>query len=206
MDSSILLIEDDAATRHLLIGNLRHVGYTVCCAQDLVEARTRTGETRPDLVLIDCMATGGHTLAYIHQLRCDSRTASVAIIVIGPDQLDTVAALESGADDCVRNSLSLNEMLARIRAVLRRRAPQHNDEVAGIAGLRFDPAARRVGAGVREFELRSMHYRLLRLVMTHLDRIISRGRRLDEVCRGHVDVEQRAVDTHAGRLRRALPR
>lgn len=203
MDGSILLIEDDAATRHLLAGNLRHVGYTVCCAQDLVEAKTRTGETRPDLVLLDCMATGGHTLAYIHQLRCDSCTAGVAIIVIGPDQQDTVAALESGADDCIRNSLSVNEMLARIRAVLRRRPPQHDDEVVGTAGLRFDPAAHRVGAAVREFELCSIHYRLLRLFMTHLERILSRGKRLDAVWGSHIGVEERAVDIHVRRLRRA---
>jgi two-component system, OmpR family, phosphate regulon response regulator PhoB len=207
MDGSILVIDDDAAARELLAVNLRHAGYTVSCARNLGEARARTTETRPDLVLLDHMASGGHALSYTRQLRCDQRTSGIAIIVIGADRLheqDTVAALESGADDCVCRSVSVNEVLARVRAVMRRSAPQRDDDVLEIAGLRFDPAARRVSVGNQEIKLCAIEYRLLRYFMSHPERILSRGKLLDEVWGDHVCVEERAVDIHVRRLRRAL--
>ena len=207
MDGSILVIEDDAATRELLAGNLRHAGYTVSCASDLGEARARTQETRPDLVLLDRMAAGGHALSYARQLRGDQRTSGIAIIVIGadaPQAHDTVAALESGADDCVCKSISVSEVLARIRAVMRRSAPQCGDQALEISGLRFDPAARRVTARGRDIELCAIEYRLLHFFMTHTDRILGRSQLLDQVWGDHVCVEERAVDIHVRRLRRAL--
>lgn len=207
MDGSILMIDDDAAARDLLAVNLRHAGCTVTCARDLGEARLRTGEHRPDLVLLNRLIQGGQALIYARQLRGDPRTTGVAIIVIGTDsprEQDTVAALESGADDCVCRSISVSEMLARVRAVMRRCAPQHDDVALEVSGLRFDPAARRVTAFGRDVELCAIEYRLLRFFMTHPDRIHSRGKLLDEVWGDQVSVEERAVDIHVRRLRRAL--
>jgi two-component system, OmpR family, phosphate regulon response regulator PhoB len=149
MASAILVVEDDAATRDLLAGNLVHAGYRVSCARDLAEARAHTSKARPDLVLLDRTATGGTTLTYARQLRCDRRTEAIAIIVIGAafaHEQDAVAVLESGADDYVARPFSANMLLARIKAVMRRRAPQIDDKVLEFAGPRPDPVA----VGVRK--------------------------------------------------------
>ncbi|MFM2065969.1 MAG: hypothetical protein RLZZ584_878 [Pseudomonadota bacterium] len=207
MDGNILLIEDDASSRDVLTINLRHAGYQVSCARDLAEARTRANELRPDLVLMDSQAAGGQALRYTRQLRGDSRTADIAVIVIGNDdarEQDTVAALDCGADDCVHRSTSMCEMLARIRAVMRRSAPHCDDELMEIDGLRFDPGARRVSAQGQDIELGGTEYRMLRYLMSHPGRILSRTVLLDKVWGDHVCVEERAVDIHIGHLRRAL--
>jgi two-component system phosphate regulon response regulator PhoB len=207
MQGNILVIEEDAATRDLLAVNLRHAGYSVACADNLGAARSQASEIRPDLVLVDHLAKGGNALSFTRQLRCDQRTCGVAIIVIGTDQpreQDTVAALECGADDCVRRSTSVNEVLARVKAVMRRSAPQHHDEVVQAWGLCVDPAARRVSAHGQALELCALDYRLLLYFMTHSDRILSRARLLDEVWGDSVCVEERSVDIHVGRLRRAI--
>ncbi len=207
MQGNILVIDEDTATRDLLAVNLRHAGYSVACAGNLGEARSQASESRPDLVLVDHLAKGGNTLSFTRQMRCEQRTSGVAIIVIGTDQSreqDTVAALECGADDCVRRSTSVGEVLARVKAVMRRSAPQHHDEVMEAWGLRFDPAARRVSAHGQAIELCALDYRLLRFFMTHADRVFSRARLLDEVWGDAVCVEERSVDIHVGRLRRAL--
>jgi two-component system phosphate regulon response regulator PhoB len=207
MDGNILVIDDESATREMLAVNLRHAGFDVACAGNLHEARQHTVDSRPDLVLVDHRSSGGNALSFTRQLRGDQRTAGIAIIMISADparEHDTVAALECGADDCVHKSTSVNEVLARVKAVLRRSAPQCDDAVIELAGLCFDPAARRVSAHGRDIELCAIEYRLLRFFMTHPDRIWSRSRLLDEVWGDKVCVEERAVDIHIGRLRRAL--
>jgi DNA-binding response OmpR family regulator len=125
MDGSILVVEDDAATCNLLATNLGKAGYRVCCARDVAEARTLVSEISPDVVLLDRMVQGQPVLTYARQLRNDRRTAGAAIIVIGsrlPQDPDVIAALESGADDYLDKPFSADELLARVRAVVRRRA------------------------------------------------------------------------------------
>ena len=207
MDGSVLVVEDDAATRKLLAANLEHAGYRVSCARNVVEARAVSVETRLDVVLLDRMVNGYPALNYARQLRSDRRTAGTGIIVLGtnaPHEQDAITALESGADDYMVRPLKVHELLARVKAVVRRRAPQLDDEPVEVAGLRFDPAARRVTAGEREVELCPIEYRLLRFFMTHPGRILGRSRLLDEVWGEQVSVEERTVDLHVRRLRQAL--
>lgn len=205
MDGSILVVEHDAVTRDLLAGNLGHAGYRVSCAKDVSQAEALVREIRPDLALLDWMpATPG--LMFARQLRSDARTAAVSIIVVSArsEEQDRVAALESGADDYVTKPFSMRELLARVKAVLRRRAPQLADEIVEIPELRFDPAAHRVSAGGREIELRKTEFRLLHFFMTHPHRTFSRRKLLDEVWGDHIFVEERTVDVHIRRLRHAL--
>lgn len=205
MDGTILVVEHDLAIRELLAGNLGHAGYRVSCSNDVGEAATRVREIRPDLALLDWMP-GTPGLTFARQLRSDPRTAGVSIIVVSArlEEQDRVAALESGADDYVTKPFSVRELLARVKAVLRRRAPQLADEIVEVPRLRLDPAARRVSAGGCEIELRKTEFHLLHFFMTHPQRAFSRRKLLDEVWGDHVFVEERTVDVHIRRLRHAL--
>lgn len=205
MDAAILVVEHDAPSRELLAGNLGHAGYRVSCAKDIPQAEALVREVRPDLALLD-WPPGTPGLMLARQLRGDQRTAGVSIIVVSARsaEQDRVAALESGADDYVTKPFSMRELLARVKAVLRRRAPQLADEVVEIPRLRFDPAAHSVRAGGREIELRKTEFRLLHFFMTHPHRTFSRRKLLDEVWGDHVFVEERTVDVHIRRLRHAL--
>jgi two-component system phosphate regulon response regulator PhoB len=206
MDGSILVVEDDVAIRDLLAGNLGQAGYRVSCAADVPEAEALIREVRPDLTLLDWMLPGTPGLTFARQLRSNQRTAGISIIVVSArsEEHHKVAALESGADDYVTKPFSMRELLARIKAVMRRRTPQLDDEIIEIAGLRFDPAARRVSVGDREIELWTTEFRLLHFFMTHPARVFSRSKLLDEVWGDHVFVEERTIDVHIRRLRQAL--
>jgi two-component system phosphate regulon response regulator PhoB len=206
MNPSILLVDDDATIRGLLAGNLKSAGYRVQSAGNVPEAKEQLRELRPDLVLLEWVLPGTCGLAFTRQLRGDQRTAEVPIIVVSgrSEEADLVAALECGADDYVAKPFSMRVLLARIKAVIRRRAPQLADEVVALAGLRLDPAARTVTADGREIVLWSTEFRLLHFFMTHPGRIFTRSRLLDEVWGDHVFVEERTVDVHIRRLRLAL--
>lgn len=206
MYGSILVVDDDAGIRETLGGNLRNAGYRVSCAADVAEAHTVMREIRPDLALLDWILPGTSGMTLARQLRSDQRTAGISIIVLSDrcQEHDCVAALECGADDYVSKPFSIRELLARVKAVLRRRAPQLGDDIVEVAGLRFDPAARCVTAGDREVELWATEYRLLHFFMTHPGRVFSRTKLLDEVWGDHVFVEERTVDVHIRRLRQAL--
>jgi len=206
MDGSILVVEDDASIRDLLAGNLGHAGYRVSCAGDVPEAEALIRDIRPDLALLDWILPGTPGLTFARRLRNDQRTAGISIIMVSgrSEEQDKVAALESGVDDYVTKPFSVRELLARVKAVMRRRTPQLDDEVVEIAGLRFDPAARRVTAGGHEIELWTTEFRLLHFFMTHPVRVFSRRKLLDEVWGDHVFVEERTIDVHIRRLRQAL--
>jgi two-component system phosphate regulon response regulator PhoB len=190
----------------LLEANLKNAGYGVACATDATQAEARIAELRPDLALLDWMLPGTSGLMLARQLRADARTAGLSIIILSgrTAEHDRIAALDGGADDYLSKPFSLRELLARIRAVLRRRAPQLADEVVDIAGLRVDPAARRASAGGRDLQLWSTEFRILHFFMTHPGRIFSRARLLDDIWGDHVFVEERTVDVHIRRLRQAL--
>ena len=206
MQGHILVVDDDPAICELLAANLKDAGYGVACAPDATQAEARIAELRPDLALLDWMLPGTSGLMLARQLRADARTAGVSIIMLSgrTEEHDRIAALDGGADDYLSKPFSLRELLARIRAVLRRRAPQLADEVVEIAGLRVDPAARRASAGGRDLQLWSTEFRILHFFMTHPGRIFSRARLLDDIWGDHVFVEERTVDVHIRRLRQAL--
>jgi len=181
MGGSILVVEDEAAVRDLLAANLQRAGYKVMCAGDVPQAEALVRDTRPDLVLLDWVLPGIPGLTFARRLRSDQRTKDISIVL-----------------------LTARELLARIKAVMRRRAPQLADDVVEIAGLRIDPAAHQVSAGDKAIDLWTTELRLLHFFMTHPGRVFSRARLLDEVWGEHVFVEERTVDVHIRRLRQAL--
>ncbi|HTQ35399.1 MAG TPA: winged helix-turn-helix domain-containing protein [Steroidobacteraceae bacterium] len=206
MQGSILVVEHDAAMRELLAGNLRSAGYQVTRARDFLEAEGLMHKIRPDMALLGC-PPGAPGLLFARQLRADRRTAHTSIIMLSarPGEESTVAALECGADDCLARSVSIRELLARIKAVLRRRAPERTEETIEFAGLRVDPALQRVTSGEREIDLPRTDFRLLLYFVTHPGWILTRRKLLDEIWGDDVYVEERTVDVHVRRLRRALP-
>jgi two-component system phosphate regulon response regulator PhoB len=206
MGGSILVVDDEAALRDLLSANLQREGYRVMCAGDVPQAEALVRGSRPDLVLLDWTLPGTPGLSFARRLRNDQRTRDISIVLVSAraEEQDKITALESGADDYVTKPFSERELLARIKAVLRRRAPQLADDVVEIAGLRIDPSARQVSAGDQAVDLWTTELRLLHFFMTHPGRVFSRAQLLDEVWGEHVFVEERTVDVHIRRLRQAL--
>jgi two-component system phosphate regulon response regulator PhoB len=206
MEGLILVVDDDAAIRELLAANLKEAGYRVACAAHVAEAEARLREARPHVALLDWVLPGASGLMLARQLRADARTAGISLLMLSgrADEQDRIAALDSGVDDFVAKPFSMRELLARVRAVMRRRTPQLAEEVVAIGGLSVDPAARRASAGGRDLGLWSTEFRILHYFMAHPGRIFSRARLLDEIWGDHVFVEERTVDVHIRRLRQAL--
>lgn len=206
MPANILVVEDEPAIQELLALNLEHAGHHVLRAKDAEQASALVRHALPDLILLDWMLPGQSGIQFARSMRQDERTRQVPIIMLtarGQEQ-DKVAGLDSGADDYVTKPFSPRELLARINAVLRRRAPQLTDEPIEISGLRLDPVTHRVSAGGRHLELGPTEFRLMHFLMTHPERVHSRTQLLDQVWGDHVFVEERTVDVHIRRLRKAL--
>jgi len=206
MPANILVVEDEPAIQGLLKLNLEHAGHRVVCVGDAEQAQRLMRQMLPDLVLLDWMLPGQSGVQFARALRRDERTRQVPIIMLTAraQEEDKVSGLDAGADDYVTKPFSPRELLARINAVLRRRAPQRTDEPVELAGLRLDPATRRVWAGDRQIELGPTEFRLLRFFMAHPERVHSRAQLLARVWGDHVYVEERTVDVHIRRLRKAL--
>jgi len=206
MGGSILVVDDEAAVRDLLAASLQRAGYRVMCAGNVPQAEALVRDSRPDLVLLDWLLPGVPGLTLARRLRNDQRTRDISIVLLSAraEEQDKVAALETCADDFVTKPFSARELLARIKAVMRRRAPQLSDDVVEIAGLRIDPQAQTASADGRPLDLWTAELRLLHYFMTHPERVLSRNLLLDEVWGEHVFVEERTVDVHIRRLRQAL--
>jgi two-component system, OmpR family, phosphate regulon response regulator PhoB len=206
----ILVVEDEPAIAELVAINLRHAGYEVALAADAESAMKQVDQALPDLVLLDWMLPGQSGLVLARAWRGQARTRQLPIIMLTAraDEADKLAGLDGGADDYLTKPFSPKELLARMRAVLRRRAPQALDEAVEIAGLVLDPATRRVTReidGVRnEAKVGPTEFRLLHFLMTHPERVHSRTQLLDRVWGDHVFIEERTVDVHIKRLREAL--
>jgi len=206
MGGAILVVEDEPAIQELIAVNLEHAGHQVLRAANVSEAEALVREVLPDLVLLDWMLPGPPGVNFARQLRADQRTKDIPIIMLTAraQEQDTIAGLESGADDYVTKPFSPRELLARIKAVMRRRAPQLTDDVVQIEDLKLDPVAHRVGAAGGNIDLGPTEFRMLHFFMTHPERVYSRAQLLDEVWGDHVFVEERTVDVHIRRLRQAL--
>ena len=206
MGSRILVVEDEPAIAELIAINLEHAGHVALRAADVPEAEAHLRARLPDVVLLDWMLPGESGLAFARRLRADKRTRELPIILLTARaaEPDKVAGLDAGADDYLTKPFSTKELLARIKAVLRRRAPQSSGEPVEVAGLRLDPASHRVSAQGHRLELGPTEFRLLHFLMTHPDRIYSRTQLLDAVWGDHAFVEDRTVDVHVRRLRLAL--
>ena len=206
MPANILVVEDEPAIQELLALNLEHAGHHVLRARDAEQAGELVRHALPDLILLDWMLPGQSGASFARTLRQDERTKQVPSIRLtarGQEQ-DKVAGLDAGADDYVTKPFSPRELLARIKAVLRRRAPELTDDPIEISGLRLDPATHRVSAGGTQLDLGPTEFRLLHFLMTHPERVHSRTHLLDQVWGDHVFVEERTVDVHIRRLRKAL--
>ena len=206
MDNTILVVEDDPELQEVLTLNLQNAGYRVLRASNVRQAESLLNANLPQMVLLDWMLPDTPGLSFARKLRSESRTASIPIIMLtGRDcESDKITGLEAGVDDYLIKPFSPRELLARIKAVMRRCAPQHADMVVEIAGLRLDPASRRISGAGKDIELGALEFRMLRFFMTHPGRVYSRAQLLDEIWGNNVYVEERTVDVHIRRLRQAL--
>ena len=206
MPAKILVVEDEPSIQELIALNLEQAGQSPVLADSAEQALERIQEELPDLVLLDWMLPGQSGLELARRLRGDARTKRLPIIMLTArgDEEDKLRGLETGADDYVTKPFSVKELQARIKAVLRRRAPQTTEDVVELGGLRLDPATHRVSAGETALALGPTEFRLLHFLMTHPERVHSRAQLLDQVWGDHVFVEERTVDVHIRRLRCAL--
>jgi len=201
----ILVVEDEAAIRQMIAFNLNRAGFDVAEAEDCTSARNMIADERPDLVLIDWMLPDSTGLELTRLLRRDEANRDLPIILLTAraEEADKVTGLDSGADDYITKPFSSRELLARIGALLRRSAPPE-DEPISAGDLRVNAVSHRVTYGDTEVGLGPTEYRLLKFLMTNPDRVYSRSQLLDFVWGQNVYVEERTVDVHVRRLRKAL--
>ena len=206
MPVTILVVEDEPAIQSLIEINLRRSGYAVALAGDAPTAQAIINETLPALVLLDWMLPGVSGIEFARRLRRDARTKSLPIIMLTArgEERDKVDALEGGADDYVTKPFSARELMARIKALLRRNAPQSTDDLIKIGELLLDPVSHRVCANEETVNLGPTEFRLLHFLMAHPERVHSRAQLLDRIWGDGVFVEERTVDVHIRRLRAAL--
>jgi len=202
----ILVVEDEKPIRDMIAFGLKRAGYEVTEAPDCRTARGQIVDARPDLMLVDWMLPDMSGLELIRALKKskDSEEIPSIMLTARAEESDKIAGLEGGADDYITKPFSPRELLARIQAVLRRTGPGGGEDVIEVAGLAIDDASHRVSAGERDIALGPTEYRLLHFFMTHPERVFSRGQLLDRVWGGNTYVEERTVDVHIRRLRRAL--
>ncbi|MGB4468455.1 MAG: phosphate regulon transcriptional regulator PhoB [Azovibrio sp.] len=206
MPASILVVEDEPAIQELIAANLQLAGHSVLRADDGEQALQQVRDSVPDVILLDWMLPGISGIQLARRFRADERTREVPIIMLTArsEEVDKVAGLEAGADDYITKPFSPRELMARIKAVLRRRAPQMTEDAVEVEGLSLDPVTHRVSGNGKSIVLGPTEFRLLHFFMTHPERVHSRTQLLDQVWGDHVFVEERTVDVHIRRLRCAL--
>lgn len=202
----ILIVEDEQPIREMVMFALAGAGYEVQEAADVRQAQINITERLPDLILLDWMLPGLSGIDYARRLKKDELTRELPVIMLTAraEEEDTVQGLESGADDYITKPFSPRELVARIRAVLRRGGPAAEDEMLYASGLSLDLASHRVSAGENLLEMGPTEYRLLEFFMSHPERVYSRSQLLDRVWGSNVYVEERTVDVHIRRLRKVL--
>jgi two-component system, OmpR family, phosphate regulon response regulator PhoB len=202
----ILIVEDEPAIAELIAVNLRHGGFDPVIAQDSVTAQRELDAVLPDAILLDWMLPGQSGLSLARHWRKQPRTKSIPILMLTArgDEPDKVAGLDAGADDYITKPFSTQELLARIRAVLRRRSPEAVNDSVTVGALVLDAATHRISFQNRELKLGPTEFKLLHYLMKHAERVHSRSALLDKVWGDHVFIEERTVDVHVKRLREAL--
>ena len=202
----ILVVEDEPAIAELIAVNLRHGGFEPVVAHDSVTAQRELDAVLPDAILLDWMLPGQSGISLARLWRKQVRTKSIPILMLTArsDELEKVAGLDAGADDYITKPFSTQEMLARIRAVLRRRAPESVNDSVTIGALVLDAATYRITFQAQELKLGPTEFKLLHYLMKHAERVHSRSTLLDKVWGDHVFIEERTVDVHVKRLREAL--
>ncbi|MEX0900216.1 MAG: phosphate regulon transcriptional regulator PhoB [Gammaproteobacteria bacterium] len=206
MNKRLLLVEDEPAIREMLGYSLQRAGFDVVAAEDVAAARRLIADQLPDLIILDWMLPDVSGVEYARALKRDDATREVPIIMLTArvEEDDKVRGLDAGADDYMTKPFSPRELIARIGAVLRRSAPGGTEERVEASGLALDLAGHRVSADGAPVPLGPTEYRLLSFFMTHAERVYSRGQLLNRVWGNNVYVEERTVDVHIRRLRKAL--
>lgn len=206
MPANILIVDDEPAIRKMICLALAQNGYVCVEAGDMLEAERRIVEEPPDLILLDWMLPGTSGLDYARRLRREKLTQNVPIVMLTArvEEEDKVRGLDSGADDYITKPFSTRELLARIKALLRRTVPHVAEVAVESEGLAVDPVTHRVSAQEQGIEIGPTEFRLLHFFMTHPERVHSRERLLNDVWGPNVYVEERTVDVHIRRLRKAL--
>ncbi|GAB2471562.1 phosphate regulon transcriptional regulator PhoB [Comamonas humi] len=202
----ILIVEDEPAIAELIAVNLRHNGCLPIWAEDGDAAQRELDVMVPDVILLDWMLPGQSGLSLARKWRGDSRFKGVPIIMLTArgDEPDKIAGLDAGADDYITKPFSTQELLARIRAVLRRRVPEQANDTISIGELVLDAATHRVSYQGSQLKLGPTEFKLLHFLMKHSERVHTRSQLLDKVWGDHVFIEERTVDVHVKRLREAL--
>lgn len=203
----VLIVEDEPAIAELIAVNLRHNGFTPVWAEDGVSAQRELDAALPDVILLDWMLPGGSSgLNLARKWRADQRSKHVPILMLTArgDEPDKIAGLDAGADDYITKPFSTQELLARIRAVLRRRTPEQAGERVQVGDLVLDSETHRVTFQDQLLKLGPTEFKLLNHFMHNPERVHSRGQLLDKVWGDHVYIEERTVDVHIKRLREAL--
>jgi two-component system, OmpR family, phosphate regulon response regulator PhoB len=202
----ILIVEDEPAIAELIAVNLRHGGFVPVIAQDSVAAQREVNAVLPDVILLDWMLPGQSGLSLARLWRKQERTRSVPIVMLTArgDEPEKIAGLDAGADDYITKPFSTQELLARIRAVLRRNGPDLASEGLSVGNLVLNAATHRVAYQMQELKLGPTEFKLLHYLMKHSERVHSRSALLDKVWGNDVFIEERTVDVHVKRLREAL--
>ncbi len=202
----ILVVEDEPAIAELIGVNLRHNGFSPVWAQDGDAAQREIDAVLPDAILLDWMLPGASGVQLAKRWRADARTRGIPILMLTArgDEPDKIAGLDAGADDYITKPFSTQELLARLRAVLRRRAPEKTGETVAVNGLTLDAAAHRVAWHGQPLKVGPTEFKLLHFLMKHPERVHTRQQLLDRVWGDHVFIEERTVDVHVKRLREAL--
>jgi two-component system phosphate regulon response regulator PhoB len=204
--ASILIVEDEPAIQELVAYTCSSSGYSVRRADSVRAAREAIGAELPDLVLLDWMLPDRPGIELLKDLRTADRTRTLPVIMLTArgSEADRVVGLDTGADDYVVKPFSPRELASRIRAVFRRRAPQHSGEAVEYGPITIDPARHEVRAGGKPVRIGLAEFKLLSFLVSRPDRVFSRTQLLDGVWGDHVFIEERTVDVHVLRLRKAL--
>lgn len=206
MSRRILIVEDEAPIREMLSFVMEQHGYQAVEAKDFDTAVSKIAEPYPDMVLLDWMLPGGSGIQLAKKIKGDDLTRNIPIIMLTArgEEEDKVKGLEVGADDYITKPFSPKELMARMRAVFRRVAPTVLDEPLDFEGLKLDPVSHRISANDKSIDMGPTEFKLLHFFMTHPERVYSREQLLDHVWGTNVYVEDRTVDVHIRRLRKAL--
>ncbi|MCG3468922.1 phosphate regulon transcriptional regulator PhoB [Xenorhabdus bovienii] len=206
MAKRILVVEDEVQIREMVCLVLEQNGYQTVEAEDYDVAVGRLSEPYPDLVLLDWMLPGGSGIQLIKQMKRDSSTRDIPVMMVTArgEEEDRVRGLDVGADDYITKPFSPKELVARIKAVLRRTSPISAEDIINMDGLILDSSSHRVSSQGQNVEMGPTEFKLLHFFMTHPERVYSREQLLNYVWGTNVYVEDRTVDVHIRRLRKAL--
>lgn len=206
MAGTILVVEDEPSIREMIVFALERAGFVIMAAGDAAQAQTMISQRTPDLMLIDWMMPGLSGIDFTRRLKNNEASRRIPIIMLTArsDEMDKVQGFDVGADDYVTKPFSPRELVARIKAVLRRTAPESQEKVMEVEGLRLDPSGHRVTAHGNAVDLGPTEFRMLHFFMAHPERVYSRGQLLDKVWGTDVYIEERTVDVHIRRLRKAI--